>query len=82
MLWRPTPQEQRIARIAVWRIACWSLRFRDFAAWDSLGPCGRWRIRNLCQKLCRAHPSRASVAKFEAVPGPAQFKLRTPDAIL
>eukprot|EP00969_Alexandrium_andersonii_P095793 4230623-Alexandrium_andersonii.AAC.1 len=27
------------------------------------------------------HPSRASGSKCEAIPGPAQFKLRTPQAI-
>eukprot|EP00969_Alexandrium_andersonii_P115779 5120460-Alexandrium_andersonii.AAC.1 len=31
---------------------------------------------------CRAHPSGASGANFEFVPGPAQFKLRAPEAIL
>eukprot|EP00969_Alexandrium_andersonii_P353146 15439225-Alexandrium_andersonii.AAC.1 len=39
-------------------------------------------MRNLHEQLRRAHPSRASGANLEAVPGPAQFKLRSPEAIL
>eukprot|EP00969_Alexandrium_andersonii_P304084 13441952-Alexandrium_andersonii.AAC.1 len=42
----------------------------------------RCRIRHLRETLRRTHPSRAPGASFEAVPGPAQFKVRTPEAML
>eukprot|EP00969_Alexandrium_andersonii_P034643 1515587-Alexandrium_andersonii.AAC.1 len=36
----------------------------------------------MCEKWRGMHPSRASGTSFEAAPGPAQFQVRTPEAIL
>eukprot|EP00969_Alexandrium_andersonii_P106122 4681390-Alexandrium_andersonii.AAC.1 len=57
----------------------------DFAisgALDPLKPRFRGQIRNLREKWRRAHPSRVRRANFEAFPGPTQFQVRTPEAIL
>eukprot|EP00969_Alexandrium_andersonii_P101139 4461393-Alexandrium_andersonii.AAC.1 len=71
-----------IARIADWRIADWSSRIRDFSTSDPIDHPFRRRIRDLREKQCRTHPLVASDAKFEAVSGPAQFQVRTPEAVL
>eukprot|EP00969_Alexandrium_andersonii_P345834 15286602-Alexandrium_andersonii.AAC.1 len=42
----------------------------------------RRQIRSQCEQVRRMHPSGASGIIFEAVPGPVQFKVRTPDALL
>eukprot|EP00969_Alexandrium_andersonii_P158546 7004812-Alexandrium_andersonii.AAC.1 len=73
-VWSPALQEQRIARIADWSIADWSLRVGDFATSDPLEARIRGQIRNLCEKRRRTHLSGASEANFEVVPGPAQFQ--------
>eukprot|EP00969_Alexandrium_andersonii_P293493 12973015-Alexandrium_andersonii.AAC.1 len=36
--------------------------------------CIRDRVRHLCEKRRRTHPSRASGTRFEAVSEPAQFQ--------
>eukprot|EP00969_Alexandrium_andersonii_P004226 182832-Alexandrium_andersonii.AAC.1 len=41
----------------------------------------RQQIRHLHENRRRAHPSRASGMNCEAIPGPAQFKLRTHQAM-
>eukprot|EP00969_Alexandrium_andersonii_P212004 9362905-Alexandrium_andersonii.AAC.1 len=47
-----------------------------------INPRVRRRTRVLRETWRRTHPSGASGTNFGAVPGPAQFKLRTPDAVL
>eukprot|EP00969_Alexandrium_andersonii_P087947 3879821-Alexandrium_andersonii.AAC.1 len=47
-----------------------------------LRPSLRRQIRNLREERRRAHPSGASGPNPEAIPEPAQFKLRVPEAML
>eukprot|EP00969_Alexandrium_andersonii_P138429 6121641-Alexandrium_andersonii.AAC.1 len=42
----------------------------------------RGQIRDQCDRWRGMHPSGASVIRFDAVPWPAQFKLRTLGAIM
>eukprot|EP00969_Alexandrium_andersonii_P154370 6823757-Alexandrium_andersonii.AAC.1 len=43
--------------------------------------CIRDRIRTLREKRRRTQPSGASGTNFDAVPGPAQFQVRMPEAM-
>eukprot|EP00969_Alexandrium_andersonii_P092159 4069325-Alexandrium_andersonii.AAC.1 len=59
ILWALAHQSPRIARIADWRIANWSLRFLDVVILDPMKPRFRQQVWNLDEKRRRTHPSGA-----------------------
>eukprot|EP00969_Alexandrium_andersonii_P319158 14098763-Alexandrium_andersonii.AAC.1 len=66
----------KITRIADWGTADWSLRDGDFATSDPLEARVRGQIWNLSGKWLKLGTN------CGAVPGPAQFKFRTLEAVL
>eukprot|EP00969_Alexandrium_andersonii_P151698 6707775-Alexandrium_andersonii.AAC.1 len=60
----------------------WAHAPRSYCSFAFLWSPFRRHIRAPCEQWRRTHPSGASGINFEADPGPVQFKLRTPEAIV
>eukprot|EP00969_Alexandrium_andersonii_P262547 11606589-Alexandrium_andersonii.AAC.1 len=73
-IWQLAREYPRIAWVADWGIADWSLLPCNFAPSDPLNPRFRRRIQSLHETWRRTHPSGASRTNFQAALGPAQFQ--------